>query len=305
MTPPQPTSLTSLLAENIEITPVQISAQTQINWDVARLDLIHPVISGNKLFKLHYNLQDYNTYPYKALVTFGGAWSNHLVATAYACQLEGIPAIGIVRGEAPQQWSHTLLQCQSYGMTLYFIPRSLYATPEAALQHLQLHTPQYFIIPEGGNNEAGTLGAAHIASHISGFTKYTHIVCAAGTGTTLRGLSHAATPTQHIIGIPVLKIPPNDQAVFQQVISTSPNLTLLFNYARGGYAKHDSDLVHFMNQFYLHYGIPTDIVYTGKAAMAVADLIRQNHFPTHSRILLFHTGGLQGNRSLPPNMLHF
>jgi 1-aminocyclopropane-1-carboxylate deaminase len=242
---------------------------------VARLDLIHPTLSGNKIFKLWYFLEAYSQGDFRRILTYGGAWSNHLHATAYLCHCLGIPCTGVVRGEAPPRLSPTLEDCRAWGMELQFVSRSAYAAgvvpPDDAL-----------VIPEGGGGSLGVAGAALIADRIPGFETFTHILCAVGTGTTLQGIARRAQPGQRVIGIPVLAIPHEHQAAF------GPDME--FGYSFGGYAKRTPGLLEFMKSF----PIPTDFVYTAKAAYALWHLA----WPKDSRILFIHTGGLQGNRSI-------
>lgn len=287
------------------VTPIELSGG--VSGAVARLDLIHPQLSGNKLFKLWYYLERYRTGGYQRLVTFGGAYSNHLLATAYACHEAGIPCTGIVRGEAPKQWGPTLLDCERYGMELRFVSRQVYkdqhmsgnsAFGESGTQSGEDPTA-LLIVPEGGAGEDGIRGASLICKAIPGFQDFTHILCAVGTGTTIAGIDRELHPGQSAIGIPVLKIPPAERATFCK------GRQLLFDYAFGGYARWNPELIAFMNTFFQATEIPTDFVYTAKAAFALYDLAGNGFFPKDSRILLIHTGGLQGNRSLPPDLLGF
>ena len=276
------------------VTPIELSGG--VSGAVARLDLIHPQLSGNKLFKLWYYLERYRTGGYQRLVTFGGAYSNHLLATAYACHALGIPCTGIVRGEAPAQPGPTLVDCARYGMELRFVSRQEYK--EGAFGESG-DPRELLIIPEGGAGEDGIRGASLICKAIPGFGEFTHILCAVGTGTTIAGIKRGLHPGQSVIGIPVLKIPPASRTAFGE------GLQLSFDYAFGGYARWNPELIAFMNRFFQATEIPTDFVYTAKAAFALYDLAANDFFPKDSRILLIHTGGLQGNRSLPPDLLGF
>jgi 1-aminocyclopropane-1-carboxylate deaminase len=284
----------------------ELTAQ-ELHADVLRLDRLHPIISGNKWFKLQVHLQLANHSP---LLTFGGAWSNHLVATAFAAQQTGLPAIGIIRGERPSALSATLQEAAAYGMQLEFISREQYAqkTQPEFLKYLRDRHPGAYIIPEGGGGLPGIIGSETILCKISA-ASYTHILCAVGTGTTFLGLVRATHPHQNVIGIPVLKGIHDLSAVDPTGILT-PEQTrrahLLPDYHFGGYARHPQPLLDFMNDFYKRSGIPTDIVYTGKLFHAVCDNVRTKHlFPAHSRLLIIHSGGLQGNRSLPAGRLLF
>ncbi len=296
-----PDFLSELFTTGIPVTPLGWGQSADIQSFVARLDLLHPTLSGNKLFKLWFYLQACREQDYTALVTFGGPYSNHLLATAYACSRLGIPCIGIVRGEKPIFPSETLQDCSRLGMSLRFVTRQMYRDPASAVATLP-DPATYFVIPEGGAGETGIRGAALINSKIAAFGGFSHIVCATGTGTTLRGITRSLDAGQQAIGIPVLAIPAAAQPDFR---SSLDEATLFFQYAFGGYAKWTPELITFMNHFFDASDVPTDFVYTAKAAFALHDLIRQNYFPPSSRVLLLHTGGLQGNRSLSPDLLKF
>jgi len=306
-----PGFLDGLFDSVIPITPLDWGSPAGIECAVARLDQIHPALSGNKLFKLWFYLERYFRESFKGLVTFGGPYSNHLLATAYACHRLGIPCTGIVRGEAPGLPGPTLVDCAEYGMLLRYVSRREYLEPDA-LMHSLYKTPgpgfevgHPLIIPEGGAGEDGIRGAALISQKIPGWKDYTHILCATGTGTTLCGIDRSLLPGQHAIGITVMAIREEARIAFQSNLGCSDQSRLLFEYAFGGYARKNAELVAFMRSFYQTSGVPTDWVYTAKAAYALYDLLNRQYFPGGSRILLLHTGGLQGNRSLPVNLFGF
>ncbi|HLX66143.1 MAG TPA: pyridoxal-phosphate dependent enzyme [Puia sp.] len=283
-------------------------AQDNITADVLRLDRLHPVISGNKWFKLKYYLQQAQRSAANPIITFGGAWSNHLIATAFAAREARLDAVGIVRGEKPPTLSATLSSALHYGMKLEFISRRAYTEKSSAyfLGQLSLRYPGSYMIPEGGAGPLGIRGSEEIL-RITDTSRYTHILCAIGTGTMFQGLIRASMPGQSVIGVPVLKgvdplagidpsILPPDQSGRAQV---------LHGYHFGGYARHPPELIDFMNEFYRETAIPSDIVYTGRLFYALRDTIRRNFFPVSSRILVIHSGGLQGNGSLKPGLLEF
>ena len=283
--------------------------QKNISADVLRLDRLHPVISGNKWFKLKGYLEQALQSPGLPVITFGGPWSNHLIAAAYATRQQGLTAIGIVRGERPPVLSATLTAAAACGMQLEFIPRREYAKKEEPgfLRQLTDRFPGAYIIPEGGAGPIGIKGSEDIL-RTTDTSQYTHILCAVGTGTTLMGLVRAARPGQAVIGIPVLKgfdewavIDPHDFLTGEQ----KAGARLLPGYHFGGYARHPPELLEFMNRWYRETGVPSDIVYTGKLFFALWDSVRQDLFPAHSRILVIHSGGLQGNLSLAPGILDF
>jgi 1-aminocyclopropane-1-carboxylate deaminase len=267
---------------------------------VLRLDKIHPLISGNKWFKLRYYLEEAAIQNKKHIVTFGGAWSNHIVATAAACQWKGFSCTGIIRGEEPGELSATLLKAKELGMELCFMSRDDYRAKKIPV-HFQRE--EFYSIPEGGYGAPGLRGAATIAD-LFDHSAYTHVCCATGTGTMLAGLQTAlACP---VIGVSVLK---TDGGLAQQIQSLLPaaskQVTVLHNYHFGGYARHTPELLEFMNTFYRQTGIPSDFVYTGKLFFAISDLLQKKFFPPESRLLLIHSGGLQGNASLSKDTLIF
>ena len=269
-----------------------------VQLDVLRLDKIHPVISGNKWFKLKYHLDNFNAGNYNGIITFGGAWSNHIVATACACYSKKIKCIGIIRGERPGQLSNTLHQAANYGMDLKFISRDKYAqkTSTEFLESIKKEFPGNYIIPEGGAGKEGEKGAGEILQYADG-KNYTHIACAVGTGTMFNGIREAAFVNQNIFGIVVLK--------GWQAENKTNNTEMFLNYHFGGYAKYNVTLINFMNDFFRLTTIPTDFVYTGKLVFALFDLIEKDHFPPGSKILMVHSGGLQGNASLQKGSLIF
>jgi 1-aminocyclopropane-1-carboxylate deaminase len=286
-----------------ELAPQHISA------DALRLDKIHPIISGNKGFKLTEHLRLAAASTHTSVITFGGAWSNHLVATAYATKQAGLPSTGIVRGEQPFALPATLQEAAAYGMKLEFISRLQYAEKDEPhfLQALTDRYPGAYVIPEGGGGLPGIKGSEAILCKTDA-DSYTHILCALGTGTTWMGLVRAAGPEQTVIGVPVLKGIDSISAIDHQKWLTpeqTMRASLLTGYHFGGYARHPQPLLDFMNHLYDETGIPTDIVYTGKLFYAVRDSLIRHVFPAHSRLLIIHSGGLQGNRSLPPGSLNF
>lgn len=270
--------------------------------DMLRLDRMHPQVSGNKWFKLQYYLDAALRQGSKTVVTFGGAWSNHILATSAACKLAGLHCAGIIRGEAPARLSSTLEMARQLGMELHFIPREAYRekyVPEA------LRGPGCLLVPEGGYGPQGAAGAATILQQCN-VDAYTHFCCAGGTGTMAAGLLQAAPPGSTVVVISVLK---NHQGLEQDIRHLCPQaaarLQVVHGYAFGGYAKHPPELPAFMNEWFRQTSIPTDIVYTGKVFSAVLALVEENFFPPGSRLLLLHSGGLQGNDSLSKGTLIF
>ncbi len=276
-----------------------------VTLDVLRLDKLHPVVSGNKWFKLRYYLQEAVATGATTLATFGGAFSNHIVATAFACREKGLRSLGIIRGEAPQQLSHTLRQAKEYGMQLHFVSRGEYRDKEA----LQRRFAGVYWVGEGGYGQKGAAGVADIIGQVPHFDSYSHIVCATGTGTTLAGLLHHALPHQTFMGVSALKNNVSIRQEIQQLLPTSLQgqpFDILYDHYFGGYAKYTPALLAFMNSLWRDCQLPTDFVYTAKALYHIREkVISMQHFPPGSRLLFIHTGGLQGNLSLPAGALIF
>jgi 1-aminocyclopropane-1-carboxylate deaminase len=285
-----------------------ISANGAFEWKVLRLDQVHPVVSGNKPFKLSGYLKEAKACGQRGILTFGGAWSNHIHATAFAVKEAGLKSIGIIRGERPPTLSPTLQDAARAGMELRFLSRSEYrALTNMSREELQTRFPDHTIVPEGGAGEPGMQGAAGIMRHIPE-DQFDCIVCACGTGTTLAGLISASNARQKFLGISVLKGHSGLKDDINHLLnkpSEDVHFEIIDRFHGGGYAKFDDDLIEYMNQFYRSTGIPTDIIYTGKLMRAIEQLFAEQFFPSDSRVLAIHSGGLQGNRSLPPGRLHF
>lgn len=291
----------------IQLLSDQLYNSKRIRVSMLRLDLLHPVLSGNKIFKLHYFLKDAKTSIEKKVITFGGAYSNHLAATAFACGKEDLEAIGIVRGEKPKTLSHTLKYCLQHGMKLEFISRDAFKkihSVEFARNLISTHG-FHTLIPEGGFSIAGAKGAAHILE-LSDLTAFTHICCPVGTATTLAGLIYNCKQETIIQGFSVLK---NMSDIEQRLkileIPSGKKYSIVHDYHFGGYAKKSGELINFINLFYKGNKIPLDFVYTGKMMFGVIDHARKNLYPSGANILCIHTGGLQGNHSLPAETFIF
>lgn len=284
----------------------KLYTDNNISVTVARLDKIHEDVSGNKLFKLHYFVENCLQTSYKTLLTFGGAYSNHLVATAYLCHQNNIKSIAVVRGEKPTILSHTLVRCIELGMQLKFIPRQDYKeNSEALLQQLTNEFGNFTLVPEGGYVTDGARGASLIMNTINA-DAYTHICTCVGTATTLAGLLLKKNVLQQIIAIPVIK---NMTDIYERLqflnVPEENKPTIFDEYHFGGYVKYNDELIHFMNTFYKEEKIPTDFVYNAKLMYAITDKLKSGYFKKGSNILCLHTGGLQGNKSLKQNTLIF
>ncbi len=303
----------SSLADIINITPRinllrnEMYDLKKISLSILRLDEIHPIVSGNKLFKLRYFLDEAISSSHKTIITYGGAWSNHLAATAYACKLEGLRCIGFVRGEKPSVLSGTLIFCKQHEMELQFISRDLYKmiTNAAFTNVLLKEYGEHTLIPEGGFSMQGVKGAEEITA-LFDRKKYTHVCCSIGTATTFAGLINRTGNTTQVIGFTALKnLADISQRLKKLNIDETKKNIVISDYHFGGYAKKTNELLAFINTFYKDNKIPLDFVYTGKMMFGVADLIGKDYFRPGSNILCIHTGGLQGNQSLPQGTLNF
>lgn len=291
--------------DNVYVQPIlQTSTQNNITLDVLRLDKLHDVVSGNKWFKLQLQIKACKQANKNTIATFGGAYSNHIVATAYACKLEGLHSVGIIRGDEPKQLNHTLQQAQSLGMQLQFVSRTDYGNKE--LLKKSLKQDNWYWVNEGGYATLGAEGVTDMYQWID--ESYTHIACATGTGTMMAGLVKGAAPHQHVIGITALKGHNSLQQEITHLLTikeAEKPFTIFNNYHFGGYAKHPKALVEWMNHLYTTYHLPTDIVYTSKMLYGIFNLIESGYFAEGSKIMAIHSGGLQGNLSLPKGSLVF
>jgi 1-aminocyclopropane-1-carboxylate deaminase len=286
------------------IQPLLLGAENQVQIDVLRTDLIHPVISGNKWYKLRYYLEEAMFNGFTEVASFGGSYSNHIVATACACQQASLHPIGFIRGERPLVLSSTLQMAESYGMELHFLSRTAYQNKEEI--HKNNQKSNRYWIPEGGYGILGAKGAETILDKVP-LKDYSHLVAAIGSGTMIAGLLNASLPQQKVVGISSQKNNPSLESELRSLVhpGNQDRFVYLADYHFGGFAKHPIELLDFMNQFWLKELVPTDIVYTGKVFYAVNDLLKKNYFKPMDRVLVIHSGGLQGNQSLSKNSLDF
>ncbi len=277
-----------------------------IKASVLRLDLIHPVVSGNKIFKLQPYLKLALEQKKEQIVSFGGAHSNHLVATAYAAKENGLKSIGYIRGEAPPTFSETLLDCIHYGMVLKFTSRETF-------DQLQIHCeesldPKNLIIPYGGYGRQGAIGAKTILESRE-VNEFDTILASCGSGTMGAGLVMGLNNGQKLILVSALKNNISIETEIKQLLEPgewqNKSIEINFDYHFGGFAKKNAELFAFMNSFYEEHQIPTDFVYTGKLAFAFNDMLMKDKFSNGAKVLLIHSGGLQGNRSLKNKELIF
>ncbi|WP_298900183.1 1-aminocyclopropane-1-carboxylate deaminase/D-cysteine desulfhydrase [uncultured Psychroserpens sp.] len=257
--------------------------------------LIHPHISGNKYRKLKYNLIEAKRLQKKCLLTFGGAFSNHIAAVASAGQEFGFETIGVIRGEELQSKidsNPTLSFAETCGMRFKFVSRQDYKckTDDHFLFELHKEFGDFYLIPEGGTNELAIKGCEEILTKYD--NHYDYVCCSVGTGGTISGLINSALPHQKILGFPALKGEFLQEEIAK--FATHTNWELITNYHFGGYAKVSDELIAFINTFKRLHHIPLDPVYTGKMMYGIYDLIKKNYFPKDSKILVIHSGGLQG-----------
>lgn len=272
--------------------------EREVRLFIRREDLLFPGLSGNKYRKLKYNLQEMQRAGHHTLLTFGGAYSNHIHAVAAASKLFGFRSIGVIRGDelAGAPLNPTLADAREAGMDLYFVSRRDYArrqTPEYTQELLRQFGPAY-LLPEGGTNPAAVRGCAEILSRAD--AGYDLVCCPVGTGGTLAGLAAAAMPGQQVRGYSALKAPGLEANLREWVPGDHWSLSDAFHF--GGYARIDSSLVRFVNDFLAETGVPLDPVYTGKMLYGILEEARLGRFQPGTRILAVHTGGLQGIRGM-------
>lgn len=287
----------------ITVQPLALFSSSSVKVDMLRLDLLHEEISGNKWFKLKYNLEQAQRERKDTILTFGGAWSNHIAATAAACDELGWKSVGIIRGdELRPDSSFTLLQAQRHGMQLHFISRKQYREKENKdfTDFLNKKFSDPYIIPEGGSNAPGMKGCQEILSFCEP-EKYTHICCAVGTGATLAGIIESTSPLRPIVGFAAIKNADYLRDKIENQLTEkgkSNSWKLMTEYHFGGFAQKTEQLTKFMKDFYDAHKIQLDFVYNAKMMFGINDLVDRKYFPSGSRILAIHTGGLQGNKSL-------
>ena len=269
--------------------------QNDISLFIKRDDLIHPIISGNKFRKLKYNLIEAKNQKKITLLTFGGAFSNHILAVSAAGKEYGFDTIGIIRGEELEdkiETNPTLQKAKEFGMVFDFISREEYRNKNNPnfLKKLEQKFGEFYLIPEGGTNEFAIKGCEEILTEDD--KNFDFICCAIGTGGTISGIINSSNENQKILGFPALKGDFLTEDI--RKFAKKDNWELVTDYHFGGYAKYDATLIEFINNFYEKHQIPLDPIYTSKMVFGVLDLIEKEYFPPKSKILVIHTGGLQG-----------
>ena len=279
---------------------IQIALPNGIELFIKREDELHPIISGNKFRKLKYNIEEAKRLNQDVLLTFGGAFSNHILAVAGAGAEFGFKTIGVIRGEELEskiQENPTLVKAQEFGMQFYFVSRTAYRDKEETsfISHLHEKYGNFYLVPEGGTNNLAIKGCEEILTDTDK-EYFTHIICAVGTGGTISGLINSSSEKQQIIGFSSLK-----GAFLSEVIRnfvSKTNWSINDNYHFGGYGKVTDELIQFLNSFYSQTAIPLDPVYTGKMVFGILDWIEKGYFPPNAKILMIHTGGLQGIKGM-------
>jgi 1-aminocyclopropane-1-carboxylate deaminase len=262
---------------------------------IKREDLLHPYVSGNKFRKLKYNLLEAKKQGYSTILTFGGAFSNHISAVSYAAQEFGFQSIGVIRGEELHDKiseNATLSFAQANGMQFEFVSRDDYRQKDSKnyIEKLRQQFGDFYLVPEGGTNKLAVKGCEEILTEEDDFFDY--ICCAVGTGGTISGIINSSKTHQKVLGFPALKGDFLDSEI--KKFTQKENWELITDYHFGGYAKINETLISFINKFRDKTHIPLDPVYTGKMCYGVFDLIRKGYFEKDANILLIHTGGLQG-----------
>ena len=273
--------------------------EKEVTLFIKREDEIHPDVSGNKFRKLKYNIKEAKQQQQKKVLTFGGAFSNHILATAVAAKLNGFKSIGIIRGEEladdvqqTLQNNSTLQKAHKNGMQFYFVSREQYREKESPdfMNNLKEKFGNFYTIPEGGTNDLAIQGCEEILCKED--ECFDVVCCAVGTGGTISGLINASKEHQKVIGFPALKGDFLKTEV--QKYTAKKNWLLNTNYHFGGYAKYTPEFITFLNNFSADTKILLDPIYTGKLIFGILDLVKQDYFAKGTKILAIHTGGIQG-----------
>ena len=281
---------------NIKIQNQFLFTLNTISVSIKREDLIHPIISGNKFRKLKYNILEAQRLQHKAMLTFGGAYSNHIAAVAYSGMQNGFHTIGIIRGEELFDKileNPTLKFAQECGMVFEFISREHYRNKNDTdfLESLQKKFGHFYLIPEGGTNDFAIKGCEEILEKQD--KDFDYICTCVGTGGTIAGIINSSSENQKVLGFLALNTNYLEENI-ADFTNHKTNWQLINDYHFSGYGKVTDELIIFMNDFYDKYKILLDPIYTAKMVFGVLDLIIKNYFPENSKILMIHTGGLQG-----------
>jgi len=285
---------------NISFSPIhslKINAPGNINILVKREDLLHPEFGGNKWRKLKYNIEAFKNGNYSHIISFGGAFSNHIAALANICNHYSIPSVAIIRGEFDDPDNPTITKARSKGMHVHFVPKQEYRLKEESdlISSIINSYDNPFIVPEGGSNQYAFKGVSEIQDEINNQkVKPDYIFLAAGTGMTAAGIISKSKPEQYIYVINIMRNLEMEDMISKNVDGEHDNWEVIHDYHFGGYARVNQDLIYFINGHYRKYEFALDPVYNGKVFYAVAKLIEKGIIEDDSRILIIHTGGNQG-----------
>ena len=267
-----------------------------VNVFVKREDLIHPLFGGNKWRKLKYNLEYCRENDITTLVTFGGAFSNHIVATAHACNHFDVKAVGIIRGIYEDPDNPTLQAARSAGMELFHVSKEEYKLKDNSplIKETLDKCDEHFLVPEGGSNLYGRRGVMEMMNEIEDLEMYDYIFVAAGTGMTAAGIISSTTEDNRVFVVNVLRNKGLGAVINNNLIGDPENYSVLHDYHQGGYAKVPDNIISFNSSFWKKYGILLDPIYNAKAMYALFDMVDEGKLKPDSNVLYIHTGGLQG-----------
>jgi len=281
------------------IQEIFLSKDKDISLFIKREDELHPIISGNKYRKLKYNLIEAKNQEKNTILSFGGAFSNHIAAIAYASEINGFNSVGVIRGEElvdKIESNPTLNFAKSCGMKFFFVSRETYRNKnhQSFTKELQNRFGDFYLVPEGGTNELAVKGCEEILKQDD--RNFNFICTSVGTGGTISGLVNASDANQKILGFPALKVDFLKEDI--RKFANQKNWELITDYHFGGYGKIKPELITFINSFKDKFGIPLDPIYTGKMMYGIFDLMSKDYFPKNSKVLVIHTGGLQGIKGM-------
>ena len=291
---------------NVPLTRIDLPefSRRGVQLDLLRLDMIHPLISGNKWFKLSYALGEVLRTDCHRVLSFGGAWSNHIHALAFAGYQLGLETIGVIRGERPENLSATLVDAQRWGMTLHFVSRAEYRdkTDIDFVKQLQRYFGEFHLLPEGGSGPRVVQGCSDIMKQLDG-SDYDLVCCACGTGGTLAGLLAAKPEGTRMLGVAALK---GAGFLYQDIrrllaeagVDDPQGWSLALDDHEGGYGKLSPELAGAIEHFQSYSGVELEPVYTGKAFLALRRALLRGELDSGQRVLLVHTGGMQGLRGM-------
>ncbi len=274
-----------------------VFAESGLRMLVKREDLNHVNVSGNKWWKLKYNLEEATRTGHSTLLTFGGAYSNHIYATAAAARELGLNSFGIIRGEETLPLNPTLTFARECGMQLQYVSREDYRKKNETtfIQELKDRFGIFYLIPEGGTNALAIKGCAEFARQLNDEVNFDYLCLPVGTGGTMAGMIEGFDSSKRILGFQVLKGGEFLEKEIKTFTAKEGNWQLIQDYHFGGYAKSTVELEKFKTEFEKEFNLPLDLIYTSKMMFGVFDLVKKDFFKKGSTILILHTGGLQGS----------